>query len=104
MSLANAVQGATRPSQLITWLQDDGSPLDLSDAVITATIYHPDANTERAAAGLIVVTDGPAGQFRWDYDPADVAEAGDHEVQFTAEFSAEPSPAKSYRMPWYIAL
>ena len=37
-SLEPVVAGATRPSQLITWLDSEGAPLDLTGATITGCI------------------------------------------------------------------
>jgi len=84
MALAAAVQGARRTAQLITWLDEDGDPLDISGAVLTARLRRVATGDVATADGLLTVTDGPAGQFSWQYGAADVAAAGDFEVQFTA--------------------
>ncbi len=102
MALANAVAGALRPSQAITWLRDDGAAEDLTGATITARLRNRATGAVRAAAGVFVVTDGPAGGYRWEYAAADVAEAGSFDVQFSAAFGAGPSPARTYTARWTV--
>lgn len=100
MGLADAVQGARRPSQLITWVDADGVALDLSGATITARITRGGVTTD--SDGSFVVTNAAAGVFRWDYSAADVATAGVLEVQFTAAFGSAPSPARTFITPWQV--
>lgn len=102
MALAKAVKGGIRPSQIITWLRESGEPEDLTGGTLSGTITALGSGTERAVAGALSVTDGPAGVFVWDYAPADVAEAGTFEVRFTASFGAQPSPAKTFAAPWKV--
>ena len=89
MALGNIVEGAKKPSQLITW-----TDLDLTAATITAEIKFGDAAAV-ASSGAFTVTDAAAGVFRWDYSTADTATAGYHTVQFTATFVGDPTPAIS---------
>jgi hypothetical protein len=86
--LAYAVQGATGTSQSIIWTQADGTVLDLSGATITGTI-RPRWGSARAIAGTLTITDAAAGTFAWEYDAADLADAGDHLVQFTATYGSK---------------
>jgi len=102
MALAAAVQGARRPSQTITWTDDNGAPLDLSGAVITARIRNTTSNQTAASDGTFTVVTAASGIFRWDYSPADVATAGDFEVQFTATFTAGLTPARTIVAPWSV--
>ena len=102
MALPDAVKGGKRPSPLLTWSDDSGTVLDLSDATITAVILDANSQVERAADGTFTVTDGPAGEFRWDYGTNDVATKGTFIVQFTAVFPANPSPAKTFGMSWRV--
>lgn len=103
MALAAAVAGATRPSQIITWTRADGNAETLTDATITGRIRDRATGTARAIAGALTVTDGAAGQFRWNYDAADVATAGSYDVQFTAAFLAGATPAKTFVAQWTVA-
>jgi hypothetical protein len=86
--LAYAVQGATGTSQSIIWTQADGTVLDLSGATITGTI-RPRWGSARAIAGTLTVTDAAAGTFEWTYAIADLTDAGDHLVQFTATYGSK---------------
>lgn len=102
MALAIAIQGATRPSQSITWSRSDGDPEVLTGATITGVLQSKRTLLSRAATGTFTVTDGANGVFSWGYSAADVAEAGDFNVQFTATFSAEPTVAKTYVSEWEV--
>lgn len=104
MALSNAIKGAKRPSQPITWTRGDASntPEDLTGATITATIRRAGTTTSEALTGTFVVTDGAAGEFRWDYSSADVAAEGAHQVQFTATFGSNPTPAKTMIEAWFV--
>jgi len=104
MALSNAIKGAPRPSQLITWTRDNANstPEDLTGATITATIRRTGSATSEALTGAFVITDGPEGQFRWDYSTADVAVEGAHQVQFIATFGSSPTPAKTKISAWFV--
>lgn len=101
MALAYAVQGALRPSQIITWTRSDDTAEVLTGATITGTIKN-DAGTVRAIAGTLTVTDGATGTFRWDYAAGDVATAGIYTVQFTAAFGSSPTPARTLKAQWLV--
>lgn len=100
MALADAVQGALRPSQLITWLDEDDNPLALTGATITAKIKRDGIWV--SSTGSFVLTDPANGVFRWDYSAADVATAGGFYVQFNAAFGSSPTPAKTYIARWRV--
>ena len=102
MALAAAVQGARRPSQTITWTDENGTALDLSGATITARIRNTTANTTVASDGAFTVVTAASGIFRWDYSAADVATAGSYEVQFTATYGSAPTPARTILAPWVV--
>ena len=100
--LQDAVQGATRPSQLVTWADADGAPFDLTGATVTGVIRNLTTGITRAVAGGITVTDAAAGGFRWDYASGDVADAGLFRVTFTATFSVAPTTAPSIGGAWLV--
>lgn len=105
MALAAAVAGATRPSQIVTWLRADGNAETLTDATVTGKIRDRATGTTRAIAGTLTVTDGAAGAFRWDYAAGDVATAGTFDVQFVAAWTAGPgvqTPAKTFVAQWTV--
>ena len=103
MALAAAVAGATRPSQIITWSRADGNAETLTSATLTGRIRDRSTGTTRAIAGTLTVTDGAAGQFRWDYAAADVVTAGSYDVQFVAAFASGQTPAKTFVAQWTVA-
>ena len=101
--LAEAVKGATRPAQRITWTREEGTPEPLTGATLTGKLRNQDTREVRAVAGALTVIDGPQGTFEWSYVDADVAEAGVFDVQFTATFVASPSPARTTATQWVVA-
>ncbi len=100
--LAAAVKGGLRPSQIVVWAPDGGSAMDLTGATMTGTITDRNTGVTRAIAGALTVTDGAAGEFRWDYAAGDVSEKGEFDVQFNAAFGSPPSPARSYIARWTV--
>lgn len=104
--LADAIAGATRPSQTITWARiSEGSaqsiPEDLTGATMSGKIQN-NAGVTRSITGVLTVTDGPAGIFTWDYGTADVATAGTFSVQFTVTFSVAPLVARTLISQWIV--
>lgn len=97
--LADAVQGAVKPSQVITWTREDGEPQNLIEATLSGTIRNK--TSSRAIAGELVITDTDVGQFRWDYAAADVAVAGTFHVKFTAVYPWQ-ADIKSYEALWVV--
>lgn len=102
MALASAVAGARRPSQLITWMREDGNAETLTGATITAKIRRQNQGTSSDSTGTFTVTDGANGIFRWDYSADDVATVGTHKVQFNAAFGGDPTPAKTFVADWVV--
>src|SRR4029079_103306 len=102
MALAEAIAGAQRPSQIVTWTRGDNTPENLTDATLSGTITDSFTGETRAIAGSLDVTDGPNGVFAWVYGEEDVATAGRYEVQFTATFGSEPSPARTLLEEWKV--
>src|SRR4051812_7283750 len=104
MALPNWVQGARRPSLLITWYQEDTTtPEDLTSAIITGYIAaHTGVGSATAITGVLTVTDGAAGQFTWDFSAADVGTAGGFKVQFVATYGSGQTPAKTFKADWSV--
>lgn len=102
MALAAAVQGAKRPSQVITWTDADGTPVNLTGATITGVIRNKSTGAARVIDGTLTVTTAASGIFTWAYGTADVATAGQFEVQFNAAFGAAPTPARSITASWMV--
>lgn len=102
MALAAAVKGGLRPSQIVVWARANGVPEPLTDATITGTITNRATSVTRAIAGTLTVTDGPAGEFRWDYAAGDVDTAGEFDVQFSAAFGSGQTPARSFVARWAV--
>jgi len=101
--LAAAIQGALRPVQQVTWLDGEGVALDLTDATITGIIRNRASGATRAIAGTLAITQAIDGIFTWSYDAADVADAGQFDVQFTATWEAPAlSPARTFAATWAV--
>ena len=101
-NLESVVAGATRPSQLITWLDSEGTPLDLTGATVTGCIQSLTNGETRAIMGFLIVTNPMAGQFRWDYSADDVQSDGVYVVQFTATYLLGPTVARSKAADWTV--
>lgn len=101
MALANAVQTALRPSQIVTWTRDDGTPENLTGATLTGKIRDY-AGVVRDITGTLTLTTPATGVFTWAYSAVDVAEAGQFLVQFTASFGSSPTPAKTIAATWNV--
>lgn len=101
-ALADAVQGAKRPSQIITWTDKNGTALDLTGATITAKIKNLSSGSTVASDGVFTITDAAAGKFRWAYSTTDVADAGDYSVQFEAAYGSAPTPARTFIASWKV--
>lgn len=102
MALANAIVGATRPSQVITWYRADGTPENLTGATMTGKLRNRQSGEVRDIAGVLSVTDGAGGVFTWAYDADDVATVGRYDVQFTAAFGTSPTPARTIVDRWAV--
>lgn len=100
--LAYAIKGAQRPSQVITWLDADGDAVTLSGATITGKLINMNTGAITDIAGDLTVTNGAAGEFTWDYDPADVATAGRFKAQFTASYPTGATPEKTVISDWEV--
>lgn len=100
--LADAVKGGRRPSQQITWTRADGIAEDLSGATLSGILTHQRTGETRTITGDLIVTDGASGVFTWAYSAADVAESGRFNVQFTAVFAADPTPARTAITSWRV--
>lgn len=101
MALADAVAGALRPSQVITWTRDDGTAENLTGATITGSLTPIDTGVARAIAGTLTLTTPADGVFTWAYAAADVVE-GVYDVQFNASFASSPTPARTYKARWKV--
>jgi hypothetical protein len=102
MPLADAIQGAKRPSQAITWTDGDGEVFDLSGATIAVRIRNVVTGVTFVSDGVFTLTSAANGTFRWDYGTNDVQSAGSYEVQFTATFGSSPTPARTLTVPWLV--
>lgn len=102
LTLADAVAGATRPSQLITWMRDATTPEPLTGATLTGRIRNEQTLQIRNITGTLSVTDGPSGTFTWAYSAADVELPGNYSVQFTATFGSSPTTARTVAGEWLV--
>jgi hypothetical protein len=101
MAFPDWVQGARRPSPLITFYREGSTtPEPLTGATITGTLTR--GGTTTAITGACTVTDGAGGIFRYDPSAADVAVAGAFRIQFTAAFPSGQTPARTFWLDWHI--
>lgn len=100
-SLPRWVEGAERPSLLITWYREGTTtPEDLTGATLTGFIRADEAT--RVIVGTLTITSAANGIFRWDLDTADVVDVGSVVVQFVATFASGQTPAKTFTVSWYF--
>ena len=100
--LNDAIKGARHTGQRIAWTRKDKSPVDLTDATITARIKTVETGQVWDSDGTFVVqTTVKMNEFTWAYGTVDIANASRFEVQFTAEY---PDGTKeiSYPHPWEV--
>lgn len=105
MALPPATQGARNTPALITWVDTDGTPKDLSGATITGRIENRVDGVDRAADGSFALVDAANGVFSWTYGVLDVGTPGNFFVQFKATFGGSAYDI-SHREEWdvYVAI
>lgn len=102
MALSDAIQGARKRGQVITWTTKDGEAEDLTDLTLSGVIRSRfGSTTTKAITGDLAVVDGEAGQFSWSYSASDVSEANDYMVQFVAT-DGGGLKVKTFAEPWTV--
>jgi hypothetical protein len=102
-SLSTIAQGSERPVLTVIWCHADNTTgEDLTGATITGYIKNLDTGDVVEIQGTFAITDAANGVFTWTPDPADVAEDGAYQVQFSAVFGSEPTPARTAVFEWEI--
>lgn len=102
MALADAVQGARRRGQAITWLNADGEPVDLTGLSLTGRLRSYATGDQRDVDGELEVTNPSAGEFTWAYGVNDVGDAGTFQVQFIGT-DGEGLQEKTFLADWVVA-
>lgn len=102
MALSEAVQGAIRPAQVVTWTREDGTAENLTGATLTGKVKNWRTGLTRSITGTLVLTDAANGVFTWTYSAADVGTAGRHDVQITASFASGLTPGRNYKSRWMV--
>lgn len=102
MALADAVVGARHIAQQITWTDEDGTALDLTNATLTGRKRLKYEATGVAIDGTLTVTDSENGVFTWAYGAVDVGAAGNFKVQFIATYSSDDLDEKTLLMDWTV--
>lgn len=100
MALQDAVVGATRRGQQITWTDADGNAENLTGATMTGRILDLSTGQGRAIAGTLALVTAASGVFSWAYDANDVNQAGEFEVQFIATIGG--AAHKSFAYAWTV--
>lgn len=97
-------QYAEYPTLEITWYEyGSTTPVDLTDATITGDIRRGIGGGDvEAITGVLTVTDEAGGVFTWAFSSADVAQAGNFEVDFIATYSSGATPGRTFTALWRI--
>lgn len=95
------VQGARRRGKLLTWKDEDGTPVDLTGAIITAIIINQRSGVAVASDGTFTLVTPLSGIFTWAFGVQDVATAGDYRVQFTATY-ADSRVERTFADTWVL--
>lgn len=104
MTLAAAIQGAKRPSQTITWTDEDGVAVDLTGATITARIRNVGTGVTATSDGVFAPTvNASDGEFTWAYGSNDILAAGMYEVQFSAAYGSGVTPSRTFLSIWTVS-
>ena len=102
MALADAVVGARKVGQTITWTDADGTALDITGVTLTAVRKNLDTGLVTAITGTLDPAIDPTnGVFSWTYTALDVVEAGRFLVQFTATWP-DTLKARSLSEDWFV--
>jgi hypothetical protein len=102
-NLTTIAQGSERPILTITWTHADNTTGEnLTGATITGYIKDLATGNVVEIQGAFAITDATAGVFTWTPDPLDVATDGAYQVQFSAVFAGEPTPARTAVFEWEI--
>lgn len=87
MALRKAIQGARHTGQRIKWNREDGTPVDLTGATISARIRNIETGSSVDSDGEFSLVQTPKmNEFNWAYGVTDVDTAGLFIAQFTALF------------------
>ncbi len=99
--LADAIQGRTHTPAEIVWIRRDDTPQDLTGATLSAAMVNRRTKVVRAATGVFAVQSAVNGVFTWTYSDADVADAGDFLVQFTATYG-DGTADSTFQTAWTV--
>jgi hypothetical protein len=103
-SLSTVAQRSERPILRIVWTHADNTTGEnLTGATLSGYIKDLSSGVRRPILGTFAIVTAASGVFTWQPDPADVANAGAHQVQFEATFAGEPTPARTAVYEWEIA-
>lgn len=72
----------------ITWLRQNGVPVDLTGATITGTKRNKSTSVNSTITGSFTIMNTTQGIFRWSHSAADVATVGTYQVQFRATYGS----------------
>lgn len=94
--MIRAVQGATYRPRRITWTDDAGAPVDLTNKTISAKMSVDGATWRTVTGSLLPVSPFTTGLFDWDFSTADLSTAGVWAVQFSAIDNATSEVERTY--------
>lgn len=85
------IQGATRPSWVVTVKDSTGSALDITGATFTGVLKHQGSSRSiTCTVGSYSITDATAGKLTYAPVAADVAEPGAYLWETTMTISSQP--------------
>lgn len=93
--------GSVRPGIVITWINGDQTPVDLTGATLTGKLFSQTSGLTRNVAGTFQILAPTLGMFIWNFHADDVVK-GEYKVQFTATFSTAPLVQKSFITNWTV--
>jgi hypothetical protein len=103
-AISTVAQRSERPILQVVWTHADNTTGEnLTGATLSGYIKDMSSGERRPILGTFAIVTAASGIFTWQPDPADVANAGAHLVQFEATFAGAPTPARTIVFEWEIA-
>jgi hypothetical protein len=91
--------GATHRPFWFTWTEDDGTPIDLTGATLSARFRNHSSGAAINGTGVFADQGYSGGQFTYKMASSDISTAGNYEVQITASWSGEKEMSDLFILP-----
>jgi len=86
MALSPIYVGDLRPAMSFTWVDDNGTPVNLTGATLGVS-FRPSSGSAFAGTGTFTIVNANTGQFTYQQSAADVAAAFSGTLRFTATYA-----------------